>query len=701
MLIETFFFIFIFSKLFSKSKPFLYEKYKCEYYINVSDCAVCDEEEIFMKSHGKSGKQILSYASFCLGNLGHSAFYGVMSTYFVIFITSSMFSGMQASIADKLIGLITGLMVVIRIAELVIDPILGNIVDNTKTKWGKFKPWILVGTLVSALLLLVLFTGIFGLAQKSWLLFAVLFILIYIGFDIFYSLSDVSYWGMVPALSEDSHARGIYTSLGAFSGTIGWNGLTIIVVPIVTSVTYMVTGKHEEGAAGWLAFAAVISALAIVCALIVCFGTKEKHNIIRNSAKQKTSLKQVFGAIFHNDQILWPSLAYLLYSLAYIITNGVLFYMYKFVIGKPNEFWVVGVIATIIGFCITPSFPILNKYIPRKWLFVAGQTCMVLAYVLFIFGRNNVILMDLGLVLLNINFAQLVTVLTLTDAIEYGQLKNGQRNEAVVLAVRPMIDKFTGAVSNALVSYVAIAAGMTGTATAADMTAHDINTFNIIALYIPLILAVLSIIVFLTKVTLSEKKHAAVVEELKDKLAEGKIENDKEEPDASVTNEIVYAPADGKLMNLSEVIDENNKPFPGKGFAIKPSRGRIYAPFNGKIKFTFVTKHAFEIVSDEGLQVVVHVGLGTVNLRGKGFETYYDDGQNVRKGDLLLEFDRDLALENGYQDTVIVFYTQPRKIVKISEVETGKTVKHGEEVVSVEFREALKNSEKTMGLQAE
>ncbi|UOC05773.1 PTS sugar transporter subunit IIA [Lactobacillus johnsonii] len=654
-----------------------------------------------MKSHGKSGKQILSYASFCLGNLGHSAFYGVMSTYFVIFITSSMFSGMQASIADKLIGLITGLMVVIRIAELVIDPILGNIVDNTKTKWGKFKPWILVGTLVSALLLLVLFTGIFDLAQKSWLLFAVLFILIYIGFDIFYSLSDVSYWGMVPALSEDSHARGIYTSLGAFSGTIGWNGLTIIVVPIVTSVTYMVTGKHEEGAAGWLAFAAVISALAIVCALIVCFGTKEKHNIIRNSAKQKTSLKQVFGAIFHNDQILWPSLAYLLYSLAYIITNGVLFYMYKFVIGKPNEFWVVGVIATIIGFCISPSFPILNKYIPRKWLFVAGQTCMVLAYVLFIFGRNNVILMDLGLVLLNINFAQLVTVLTLTDAIEYGQLKNGQRNEAVVLAVRPMIDKFTGAVSNALVSYVAIAAGMTGTATAADMTAHDINTFNIIALYIPLILAVLSIIVFLTKVTLSEKKHAAVVEELKDKLAEGKIENDKEEPDASVTNEIVYAPADGKLMNLSEVIDENNKPFPGKGFAIKPSRGRIYAPFNGKIKFTFITKHAFEIVSDEGLQVVVHVGLGTVNLRGKGFETYYDDGQNVRKGDLLLEFDRDLALENGYQDTVIVFYTQPRKIVKTSEVETGKTVKHGEEVVSVEFREALKNSEKTMGLQAE
>ncbi|MDN5956173.1 MAG: glycoside-pentoside-hexuronide (GPH):cation symporter, partial [Lactobacillus sp.] len=589
------------------------------------------------------------------------------------------------SVADKLIGLITGLMVLVRIIELVVDPILGNVVDNTKTRWGKFKPWILIGTVVSAALLLILFTGIFGLAQQNWILFAILFVLIYITFDIFYSLSDVSYWGMVPALSEDSHARGIYTSLGAFSGTIGWNGLAIIVVPLVTAVTYAVTGKHEEGAPGWFAFAAVISALAIICALIVCFGTKEKHNIIRNSAKQKTTLRQVFGAIFHNDQILWPSLAYLLYSLACVITNGVLFYMYKFVIGKPNDFWVVGVIATIIGFCISPSFPVLNKYIPRKWLFIAGQTCMALAYVLFIFGRNNVFLMDLGLVLFNINFALLVTVLTLTDAIEYGQLKVGQRNEAVVLAVRPMIDKFTGAVSNALVGYVAIAAGMTGSATAADMTSKDINIFNMMALYIPLALAVLSIVVFFSKVSLSEKKHAQVIEELKSKLAQGEIEK-KTSVDTGTKEVTIYAPADGELMQMSSVVDEDRKPFPGKGFAIKPSSGQIYAPFDGMIKFTFGTKHAFEIVSQNGLQVVVHVGLGTVNLRGEGFETFYEDGQTVKKGDKLLEFDRDLALNNGYKDTIVTFYTQPGRIQDSGTIQAGKDIKHGEKVVDVQFK---------------
>lgn len=159
------------------------------------------------QGHKLTAKQWISRASFCFGNVGHSAFYGVMSTYFIIFVTGGMFNGLKTSVADKLIGLITGLIVTVRILELVIDPLLGNIVDNTKTRWGKFKPWIMIGNIVSVALLLILFTGIFGLAKVNWVLFAILFVIIFILFDIFYSFSDVSYWGMVPALSEDSEER--------------------------------------------------------------------------------------------------------------------------------------------------------------------------------------------------------------------------------------------------------------------------------------------------------------------------------------------------------------------------------------------------------------------------------------------------------------------------------------------------------------
>lgn len=630
--------------------------------------------------------QWISRSAFCFGNVGHSAFYGVMSTYFIIFVTSGMFDGLSKHVANKLIALITGLIVGVRILELIVDPVIGNIVDNTKTRWGKFKPWIFWGNIVSGVLMLVLFTGIFGLAKVNWVLFAILFVIIFLTFDIFYSFSDVSYWGMVPALSEDSNERGIYTSLGAFAGTIGWNGLTIIVVPIVTYFTFLATGHHKEGPIGWFAFAAIITALAILSALAVCFGTKEKHNIIRNSAQQKTTIRDVFSAIFHNDQILWPALAYLLYSCAYVITNGVLFYLYKFVIGKPGQFWIVGVIATIIGFCTSPLFPILNKFIPRKWLFIMGQICMVLAYVIFIFWRSNIFMMDLGLVLFNINYAQLVTVLTFTDAIEYGQLKNGQRNEAVVLAVRPMIDKLTGAISNGLVGYIAVAAGMTGAATAADMTAKDIRTFDSMAFYIPMVLAILSVVVFLLKVHLSEQKHAEIVEELKDKLAKGEIKTDDQASQSAATTQAtaVLAPVDGEVMSLKKVVNEDGTVgFPGKGFAMVPSDGRIYAPFDGTIKFTFSTKHAFEIVSDNGLEVIVHVGLGTVNMRGAGFNVHYADGQKVHAGELLIEFDRDLIRQNGYKDTVVTFMVRPNQVTTEQQIADGTAVQHGDTVITV------------------
>ena len=93
---------------------------------------------------------LFSKFAFAMGNMGHAAFYAALSNYFIIFVTSGLFVGLPKNIANKLIVLITTLIVVIRVVEIMIDPVLGNIVDNTRTKWGKFKPWILSGTIVSS-----------------------------------------------------------------------------------------------------------------------------------------------------------------------------------------------------------------------------------------------------------------------------------------------------------------------------------------------------------------------------------------------------------------------------------------------------------------------------------------------------------------------------------------------------------------------
>ena len=91
----------------------------------------------------------------------------------------------------------------------------------------------------------MLFTGIFGLSRANSLVFLIVSILTFVLFDILYSFRDVSYWGMVPALSEDSYTRSLYTSAGNFTN-FGSNLVTIIVVPVVTYVTFKVTGQHEE-----------------------------------------------------------------------------------------------------------------------------------------------------------------------------------------------------------------------------------------------------------------------------------------------------------------------------------------------------------------------------------------------------------------------------------------------------------------------
>ena len=90
-----------------------------------------------------------------------------------------------------------------------------------------------------------------------------------------------------------------------------------------------------------------------------------------------------------------------------------------------------------------------------------------------------------------------------------------------------MLDKIGGALSNGITGFIAVAAGMTGNATAADMTPSNIHTFEICAFYVPLILIVLSLLVFMFKVKIDEKMHAKIVKELEAKLASGEIVDDE------------------------------------------------------------------------------------------------------------------------------------------------------------------------------
>ena len=459
-------------------------------------------------NNGSKGGNLLSRVAYSFGNVGQSAFYNALSTYFIVYVTSSLFSGVDKSVATKLIGIITGLVVVIRIAEIFIDPLLGNIIDDTNTKWGRFKPWQLIGGTVSAILLVLVYTGLFGLVNVNTTLFIVLFIITFIVLDVFYSLRDISYWGMIPALSSDSHERS-----------------TIVVIPIVTYFSWVFTGKYVESQSGWTCFAIIVAILGILTVCSVAFGTKESTTTLRAKAEDNGGPLQAFKALAQNDQLLWVALSYLLYAIANVATTGVLMYLFKYILDNTAAYSIVGVIPVITGLVMAPLYPILNKRIPRRYLYLGGMVLMIVGYLLFAVGSSNLAMVIVGLVFFYLpqTFIQMTAILSLTDSIEYGQLKNGKRNEAVTLSVRPMLDKIAGACSNGIVGFIAVAAGMIGDATAADMTAANIGMFKVCAFYVPLGIIVLSLLVFLFKVKITEKMHDEIVEELEAKLASGEI----------------------------------------------------------------------------------------------------------------------------------------------------------------------------------
>ena len=129
-------------------------------------------------------------------------------------------------------------------------------------------------------------------------------------------------------------------------------------------------------------------------------------------------------------------------------------------------------------------------------------------------------------------------------------------------------------------------------------------------------------------------------------------------------------------------VEVNGQPFQGTGFAIKPTDGHIYAPFDGRIVFTFSTKHLIGLVSGQGLEAIIHIGIDTVNLNGQGFVSHYSDGQTVKAGDLLMDFDRELIKQHHYADTVIMFFTKPQQLAPLPPIEE-QPIHHGDLVAEV------------------
>lgn len=631
-------------------------------------------------------RKITSRLAYSFGAFGHDAFYATLSTYFIMFVTSHLFDKGSGAQGTKMIAYITMIIAALRFVELAIDPLIGNAIDNTNSRWGHFKPWIVTGGTIGSVVLALLFTSLGGLNTSNPILYLIVFAILYITMDIFYSFKDVGFWSMIPAISFDSAEREKTATYARVGSNIGQNIVGVVVMPIVLMFSTKANSGQGDNR-GWMAFGIIIAAVALISALTVAMGTKENDSELRKNT-EKTTFKQVFKVLARNDQLMWLSLTYGIYTAGMAITNSLELYYFTYILGDASKFTLLGSLNAIIGVFAVLAFPPLAKKFSRRKVFFLAISVMIIALIMFALAGQSLPMILTSAVLFYIPqpLIFLVVLMVLSDSVEYGQLKFGHRDESLTLSVRPLLDKLGGAISNGVVGLTAVWAGMTAGATAGDVTSHGQAIFKLMMFGVPAAMILIGAFIFFKKVKLDEKMHAEIVDEL-EKTWSTHLETDEtpaeiEKEDGITT--LYRNPVSGKLISLDTVADETfASGSMGKGFAIKPTDGQVLAPFDGEVVATFPTRHAIGLRSDTGVLTLIHIGIGTVEMRGTGFVQYVEKGDHVKQGQELIEFWQPAIKKAGLDDTVMVVITNKDMPEFDYLKELGEDVKDSEDVLKL------------------
>ena len=463
---------------------------------------------------GNNGNKLMQRIAYACGTFGHDIFYAMVSTYFIMFITSNLFNTEDQSHNEYMIGIIMTVILVIRVAELFIDPFIGNTIDKTNTRWGRFKPWVIVGGFVAALSLAILFTDLGGLTTSNPLLYLIIFAILYLVMDIFYSAKDVAIWSMVPAMSFDSKEREITATFARIGSVFGAQLVTVMVIPIVLFFSKDANGGVGD-ANGWLAFALIGGGVSLLGAVILGLGTKEQASALREN-KKETTFKEVFSILGKNDQLMWIAITFLIFCFGQDLVNSFQMYYFAYILGDSTYLSFLGIINVIIGLLAVALFPILTTKFKRRNLFFYSVVIMIIALIIYAFAGTNSVLVLIAAGLFNLPqpLVFLVVLMTITDTVEYGQLKIGHRDESLILSIRPLVNKLSGAVTSAIVGFTAVWVGMSGKATADSITDSNKMMFELIMFAVPIVFMLIATLLYKTKVTLTEEKHAEIVKEL-------------------------------------------------------------------------------------------------------------------------------------------------------------------------------------------
>ena len=375
---------------------------------------------------------------FPLGTIGRDMMYNLVANFLLTYILFT--KGLTAA----QLGAITAIMVVARVFDALNDPIMGNIIEQTRSKWGKFKPWLVIGIVLSCAVV----TMVFSSSLTGWN-FVILFGVFYFCYSIAYTMHDISYWGMVPALSSDADERNQFTSRATLCGGFGGT-LAGIVIPMLT------TGANAIGGSAGEAYKIVAIAICIIAPAFLCFtifGAAERREMPEGK-RSGAGLMKVVNTIAKNDQLRWIAAIFLIQQVGNGITVGGLgstyiYFEYGYEGGLYSLFVTVGMSATAF---LMIFYPAISRKINRKPLMnrmamisLVGFTLMLLSKVIPAAGFA---LVTAGYMLANFGLYSyyLIMMISIINTVEYNEYKTGERDEAIIASVRPFVTKMASAI---------------------------------------------------------------------------------------------------------------------------------------------------------------------------------------------------------------------------------------------------------------
>ena len=444
---------------------------------------------------------------FGLGTIGRDMFYSFEANALLYFLSNVL------SLPLKVFAAVSLVLSVLRIADALNDPITGLVIDNIHTKWGKFKPAILVGGVLSVVFYLMLFGNI-GTGTAYIIFFAVAYIL----WDISYGINDIAYWTLLPALTQDQKQREKY---GAFARICANIGMYIIMVgwqPITAAL-----GNTQKS---WMLVACAVSVLYLGFLCFPLFGVKENRTI-GGEDEEKVTLRDMWHALVKNDQLMWTTLAMGLFMVGYCTTTGFATYYMQYLFGDINLYAVLAAVCGVAQLAALMIFPLFSKRFNRHQLYTGATLLVIVGYAVFFFAEHSIVLIALAAVIIFVGqaFIQLLMLMFLTDTIEYGQWKLGRRTESITFSIQPLVNKIGGALSTGLISISVILAGIKThkSDTAAEMIdASGKLTVKLAMFVIPLVLIVAGYIIYRAKYKINEEFYNKMLDDLKSREAAAK-----------------------------------------------------------------------------------------------------------------------------------------------------------------------------------